>query len=195
MMNNSSVPYDSTEMDAIARHINSGIGVFNNDCVITFCDVAEAVRGLKPAKYDGYAGLSTNYIINACDELYVCIALLFSALIVHGVVFDDLLVSSIIPIPKGKNINCTDSANYRGIALSSIFGKLIDRIILSRYADKLITSQYQFGFKKSHSTAMCTMVLKEAINYYTLNKGHMYCTFLDATKAFDKVKYLSLIHI
>ena len=111
---------------------------------------------------------------------------------VHGIVFDDLLVSSIVPIPKGKNINCSESVNYRGIALSSIFGKLFDRIVLNRYADKLITSQYQFGFKKSHSTAMCTMVLKETINYYTVNKGHIYCTSLDATKAFDRVKYCKL---
>ena len=36
------------------------------------------------------------------------------------------------------------------------------------------------------------MVLKETINYYTLNKGHMYCACLDATKAFDKVKYCKL---
>ena len=36
---------------------------------------------------------------------------------------------------------------------------------------------------------MCTTILKETINYYTLNKGHMYSIFLDATKAFDKVKY------
>ena len=63
--------------------------------------------------------------------------------------------------------------NYRGIALSSIFGKILDRITLSRYADKLIASQYQFGLKKSSYTEMCTMVLKETINYYTLNKGHM----------------------
>ena len=40
--------------------------------------------------------------------------------------------------------------------------------------------------------AMCTMVLKETINYYTANKGHLYCTFLDATKAFDRVKYCKL---
>ena len=38
-------------------------------------------------------------------------------MIVHGIVFDDLVMSSIIPIPKSKNINCTDSANYHGIAL------------------------------------------------------------------------------
>jgi len=68
--------------------------------VSTFSDVAEAVRGLTPAKYGGYAGLSTDYIINACDDLYVHAALLFAAMIVHGIVFDDLLAVSIINVKK-----------------------------------------------------------------------------------------------
>ena len=66
-----SVPYDNTEMDVIDKHINSGVVEFNHDCVINFSDVEDAVRGLKPAKHDGYAGLSTDYFINGCDELYV----------------------------------------------------------------------------------------------------------------------------
>jgi len=32
-----------------------------------------------------------------------------------------------------------------------------------------ITSDLQFGFKAKRSTNMCTMVLKEAIDYYTSN--------------------------
>ena len=124
-----SVPYDNTEMDVIVKHINSGVVEFNHDCVINFSDVEDGVRGLKPAKHDGYAGLSTDYFINGCDELYVHIALLFSAMIVHGIVFDDLLMSSIIPISKSKNINCTDSANYRGIALRPLVQYLVNFLI------------------------------------------------------------------
>jgi len=64
-------------MDIVVNHINSGIEEFNSDCVINFSDVADAVRSLKPAKHDGYAGLSSDYFINGCDELYVHIALIF----------------------------------------------------------------------------------------------------------------------
>jgi len=32
--------------------------------------------------------------------------------------------STIIPIPKGSNVNITDSANYRCIALGSIYVKI-----------------------------------------------------------------------
>lgn len=98
-----------------------------------------------------------------------------------------------IPIPKGKNNrNCTTSANYRPITLSSVLGKLFDRILLNRYADSLTTSHLQFGFKKRHSTAMCSMVLKETIEYYRSNRGTTYCVMLDATKAFDRVQYCKL---
>ena len=76
--------------------------------------------------------------------------------------------------------------------LSSIFGKVLDLITLNRYADFLITSDLQFGFKAKRSTNMCTMVLKEAIDYYTSNSSSVFCTLLDATKAFDRVDYCKL---
>jgi len=47
-------------------------------------------------------------------------------MIIHGSVPDIFLTSTILPIPK--NCNLTDSANYRGIALSSVFGKIFDHI-------------------------------------------------------------------
>ena len=39
---------------------------------------------------------------------------------------------------------------------------------------------------------MCIMVLKEAIDYYTSNGSSVFCTLLDATKAFDKVDYCKI---
>ena len=39
---------------------------------------------------------------------------------------------------------------------------------------------------------MCTVVLKEAISYYTNNDSSVFGTLLDATKAFDKVEYEKL---
>ena len=67
--------------------------------------------------------------------------------------------------------------------------------MLSRYESFLTTSNLQFGFKRGHSTSMCTMVLKEAIDYYRANGNDVYCTMLDATKAFDRVEYCKLIRL
>ena len=85
-----------------------------------------------------------------------------------------------------------DSTNYREIAISSVFSKVVDNIILNKYSDLLSTSKLQFGFKCGHSTNMCTMILKETVSYYIHNGSSVYCTFLDATKAFDRINYRQL---
>ena len=90
-----------------------------------------------------------------------------------------------MPIPKGKNLNYSDSTNYRGIALSSILGKIFDAYILTRYDNLLSSSNLQFGFKAGYSTSMCSMILKETLEHYRRNGSTVYCTMLDATKAFE----------
>lgn len=39
------------------------------------------------------------------------------------------------------------------------------------------------------------MVLKETISYYLSNKSNVFCTFLDATKAFDRINYCRLFRL
>ena len=121
--------------------------------------------------------------------------MLLSALIVHGNITDDLSITTVLPIPKGKNLNFSDSANYRGIALSSIVGKILDLYILCRYERLLASSHLQFGFKAGHSTSMCTMVLKETIEHYRHNNSNVFLRFLDASKAFDRVAYCKLVRL
>ena len=53
----------------------------------------------------------------------------------------------------------------------------------------------QFGYKKSHSTTMCTLINKEIINQYINNGSDAYSCLLDASKAFDRVHYGKLSRI
>ena len=91
-------------------------------------DVIHACNKLKLGKRDRTIGLWSDHFIHGCSELATHILLLFSTMLIHGVAPDDMYSSTIIPIPKGKHANVTDSSNYRGIALSSIFGKVFDLI-------------------------------------------------------------------
>ena len=54
-------------------------------------------------------------------------------------------------------------------------------MLLHKFNGKLCTSEMQFGFKRNHSTTMCSMVLKETLAYYTTDGGVAFCTLLDAT--------------
>ena len=58
-----------------------------------------------------------------------------------------------------------------------------------------LSSELQFEFKRKRSTNVCMMVLKGTLSYYADNGGSVYCTYLDATKAFDKVDYFKLFKL
>ena len=189
-----SVTYDEKDMRDIVRDLSKLVSQsgYDKNCVITCNEVAQAISKLKPNKSEGHHGLQSDHIKQGCRELSVHLSFMLTAILCHGCAPGDMLVSTVIPIPKGSNINCTESANYRGICLSSIVGKVFDLIVLKRYTDCLITSDLQFGFKAKRSTNMCSLVLKECLSYCTSNRNTVYCTMLDATKAFDRVEYCKL---
>ena len=172
-----------------------GVAGFGSNCVIDTEAVINAISRLKAHKHESSSELSTDHVINAGIDFAVHIACLLSAVIVHGTVPNNFLPCTIIPIPKGHNANLSVSENYRGIALSSIFGKVFDNIILDRYQCQLASSKLQFGFKRDSSTNLCSMMLKETLSYYYNLQTPVYCTFLDASKAFDRIKYCKLFRL
>jgi hypothetical protein len=97
-----------------------------------------------------------------------------------------------VQIPKGRNVNISDGANYHGIALSFIHGKIFDYIMLARYQDRMTSYEPQFGFKTISLTNLCTMVPQEIIGYDTRHDSPVFCTFLDATKAFNRLHYCNV---
>ena len=92
-------------------------------------------------------------------------------------------------IVKNKSGNLSDSNNYRPIAIATITSKLLESVLLLKCSDYLTTCDNQFGFKASHGTDMCIYTLKEFIDYYKCRGTTVYVTFLDASKAFDRLKY------
>ena len=70
----------------------------------------------------------------------------------------ELLLSSIISIPKDMKTSLRDSNNYRGILLFNAICKVYDHAIICLCYNKFITPYMQFGFKANHSTVMCSLV-------------------------------------
>ena len=91
-----------------------------------------------------------------------------------------------VPTIKDKCGKINSKDNYIPIALASIVSKIVVNILLDRMSVMLSTMPNQFGFKKKHGTDLCIYVLKEVID--SLN-GSMFTCFLDASKAFDRVKH------
>ena len=192
-----SVPYNSTELQDIIKDLNVSLSdpACASDHLFNIKDIKQAVSKLKPHKNEGCSELTSDHLINANDDFLCHIAFLFTAIVIHGSVPDGFLSCTIRPVPKGLNTNKSDSSNFRGIALSSLYGKILDNIVLSRYCDILMSSELQFGFKAKHSTNMCSMILKEAVSYYRQHQTPVFCTFLDASKAFDRLHYCKLFKL
>jgi len=68
--------------------------------------------------------LSTDHFISAGEACLTHIELLFSTIAIHCAAPDSFHLSIIVPITKGGNVNISDNSNFRGIALSAVYGKI-----------------------------------------------------------------------
>ena len=90
---------------------------------------------------------------------------MFNAILTHGFNPEDLLLSTIISIPKDNRGSMNSSDNYRGmtISLSNSICKLYDYVCIDLNIDYLKTDDMQIGFKSNHSTVLCTAVYIETV--------------------------------
>ena len=112
----------------------------------------------------------------------------------HGSLPDSLMSVVLVPIIKDKSGKINSKDNYRPIAIASVMSKLLEKLLLERLKNFLVTSSHQFGFKPKHSTDACIYVLKESLDRYAEQQSSVYLCFLDASKAFDRVNHFSLFN-
>ena len=112
-----------------------------------------------------------------------------------GTYLDKLKIVKVIPIHKG---GCTqDLNNFRPISLLSIFDKIIEKIIHSKFymffeANNILFNQ-QVGFRKNNSTTYALIQLTGRIKE-SIDNGKYGCgLFIDLRKAFDTVNHEILL--
>ena len=118
--------------------------------------------------------------------------ILFNAMIQHGVVPTDFLKGKISPIVKDSNGDVSSTKNYRGITLSSLPAKLFEYAIQIKTSKYLKTDDLQFGFKGKTSTSHALYSLDSTVNYFNRNGSSVFVSFLDCTKAFDRISHYGL---
>ena len=154
--------------------------------------VKEAIGKLKPDKSDPIWDFSTDFFKAAPDILYYHLAEIIKAFLVHGHVSQHLLLASLVPLVKDKLADLCSSSNYRSIALSSIFLKLLDWVVIICYGHLLKLDDLQFGFQKENSTSLCSWMVFETIDHYIRNGSIVYGVLMDCTKAFDTIQHSKL---
>ena len=157
--------------------------------VINVIDALLCMKGGKSADADC---ISVEHLHNAPLIMLERIASLFNMMLSHAFVPRQFQLGFMLPLIKDQQGNKSDSSNYRGITISPIISKIFEHVLKARYADYLTTSEFQFGFKKNNSTVHALHCLRMTVDYYINNESRVFCTFLDASKAFDRLVHSGL---
>ena len=147
---------------------------------------------MKGGKSTDEYGISAEHLHNAPLNMLLRLTFLFNKMLKHAFVPKQFRHGCMVPIVKDLQGNQSDVNNYRGITISPIPSKLFEHILKAVFFEYLHTSEYQFGFKKNSSTVHALHCLRETVNYYVNNGSRVFCTFLDASKAFDRLIHSGL---
>jgi len=78
------------------------------------------------------------------------LAKLFNCFIREGYVPEQFGSSFTVPLRKANTVAKHLTADdFRGISISPVLSKVFEHCVISRYSEFLVTSDNQFGFKKS----------------------------------------------
>ena len=140
-------------------------------------DITSGIKGLANNKSCGLDGVSAEHLKHSSNRIVAMLAMCFTGFFIHGMLPPSMISVVLVPIVKDKRASVCSTSNYRPIALASIMSKLLEKIILNRISDNLVTNPNQFGFKPKHNTEMCIFALKEAILKYRALNSNVYSCF------------------
>jgi len=140
-------------------------------------------------------GVPQKFIKIASNHISEPLSMMFNLSLSQGIVPDALKIARITPIDKGENSVLPE--NYRPISTLSAFAIIFENIVhkqLTGYIEKHnILFEYQFGFRKSHSTAQAIAELTDNLKRAIDNNLYTCGVFVDFSKAFDTVNHQILV--
>ena len=185
---------DGSNLTRVTEHLSKAIDSNSHFDVdkITPALVMDAINHLKDKRSDPINDFTSDCLKNAPLALCEQLSILFKQFLIHGHASSILMVSTLIPLIKDKLGDTCSSSNYRSIALSSLFLKIFDWILLLLFDDEMKIDELQFGFQRKTSTTMCTWLAVETIDYFLRNGSDVFTCVMDMSKAFDLVQHSTL---
>ena len=142
----------------------------------TVSEVTNIINKLKNSKSPGYDTFNVKFLKLCAPIISPILCNIFNNMVKSGVYPDDLKIAKVVPIFKsGDTIKCT---NYRPISILSLINNIFEKILFKSiydYVEKFnILYQYQYGFRKGHSTTHALVELVDKIKN-SIDNGEMTC--------------------
>ena len=135
----------------------------------------ESYTTTKNGKAADYAGLTSEHLKNATDEVAPSITNIINAIFTKAEIPEGLKTGIFTRTVLKKGKEKTVSTNHTGITVTPLIGKLVEAIIKDRINPILETSQHplQRGFTESTLTSplMAALLITEEINECRNNNG------------------------
>ena len=177
------------------RHIDEQITSMEQDVLINKHLIKEFIDKLDISKSAGPDNIHGRILKEGSNSIAEALSIIFNRSILYGEVPNDWKIANIVPIFKKGSRN--EISNYRPISLTSVVGKLLEKIIKTNIWDHLdkrnLILDSQHGFVTGRS---CQTNLLEFMEFLTghVDKGEAVdVIYLDFCKAFDKVPHGRLV--
>ena len=152
-------------------------------------EIQQAIAGLKNNKSAGPDGIPAEVFKHGGYMLTRRLHILIHNIWEHGTIPQDWKDANIVIIYKHKGDRAV-CGNSRGIALLSIAGKVLAKVMLSRLVEHIseaVLPETQCGFRKTRSTTDMVFVLRQLLEKSREHHKDIYIAFIDLSKAFDTV--------
>lgn len=155
-------------------------------------EILGAIKEIDKKKDPGMMKLPPTAFIAHAEEMAKVITPLLNACALTHWIPEEIMRTILVPIPKSgckKKIE-----NYRGIALSNILCKLIDKILTKKLTSIMEPGidPAQYGFRTHRSTIGCVFDAAQFITEQMKWTGRVDAAFLDISKAFDRLSHTSI---
>ncbi len=165
----------------------------------TVSEVSEVLHNLDASKSPGPDNILPVFLKECSDELAPVLCDLYNEFIMKGQVPAAWKDANVVPIYKGSGKPKDDVCSYRPVSLTSVLGKVLEKLISSRMMSYInennVLSDNQFGFRSGRN---CEQMLSKFFHLLSKSLDSQKCNlvdgvFLDFSSAFDKVDHNLLL--
>ena len=188
---------EDTFDDAHRHEVNRYVSNFDfgEECkaatneLFTECEVERGVSELNAYKTTGPDKVHNRFLMEGGSEVVLSLLQLFNESWKRGQLPKEWKKAEIVPIPKHSGT--TKVEKLRPISLISVVGKLMDKLVARRIAERGEREgwfpSWQGGFRAGRGVSDQLVCFSHTVTDAWRRRRHCITAFLDASKAYDRV--------